>query len=225
MSDADVGGRLAELNERIAAAGARPGSVAVVAVTKGQGLWAVNAALDAGILDVGENYSVELLEKQAAAAESGASPRWHFLGHVQRNKVRALASSVHLWQGLDRLVAGEEIARRAPGARVLIQVNVSDEAAKNGCRYDEAPALATQFEALGLDVRGVMAVGPVDSTEARRAYRRLNTLADQLRLKERSMGMSSDFVTAVEEGSTMVRIGRALFGPRQARTGDTDLRR
>ncbi|HEX8771007.1 MAG TPA: YggS family pyridoxal phosphate-dependent enzyme [Acidimicrobiales bacterium] len=225
MIATDVARRLADVNERIASSGATPGSVTVVAVTKGHGAWAVKAALDAGLADVGENYSAELLEKRAVLGEAGASVRWHFLGHVQRNKVRVLAPSVHLWQGLDRRAAGQEIARRAPGARVLVQVNVSGDEARNGCRFDEAPALATELGALGLDVRGVMAVGPVGAAEARRAYRRLNTLADRLGLVERSMGMSSDFVTAVEEGSTMVRIGEALFGAREARTSDADLRR
>ncbi|MDQ6909844.1 MAG: YggS family pyridoxal phosphate-dependent enzyme [Actinomycetota bacterium] len=225
MTPTDLSGRLAEVNRRIAAAGATPGSVAVVAVTKGHGFWAVKAAIHAGLVDVGENYSAELLEKQAELSEMTDSVRWHFLGHVQRNKVRRLAPSVHLWQGLDRRVAGEEIARRAPGARVLVQVNVSGSRGKNGCGFDEASALVTALGDLGLDVRGVMAVGPVDHSEARRAYRRVNALADRLGLVERSMGMSADLETAVEEGSTMVRIGQALFGAREARTGDADLRR
>jgi pyridoxal phosphate enzyme (YggS family) len=199
--------------------------VTVVAVTKGHGVWAVKAALEAGLVDVGENYSAELAEKRGALAELGASVHWHFLGHVQRNKVRNLAPWVHLWQGIDREVAGEEIARRAPGARVLVQVNVAGEPSRNGCGFDEAPALVTALGNLGLDVRGVMAVGPVGSSEARVAYRRLNALADRLGLIERSMGMSADLEVAVEEGSTMVRIGQALFGAREARTGDADLRR
>lgn len=225
MTPSDLPRRLAEVNRRIATAGATPGSVTVVAVTKGHGFSAVKAAIDAGVVDFGENYSAELLEKRAALSESGDTVRWHFLGHVQRNKVRGLASSVHLWQGLDRRAAGEEIARRAPGARVLVQVNVSDDRGRNGCGFDEAPHLVRALGDLGLDVRGVMAVGPVDHDEARIAYRRVNALAGDLGLVERSMGMSADLETAVEEGSTMVRVGQALFGARAARAGAADLRR
>lgn len=225
-----VARRLELVNERIVGAGGVPGSVTVVAVTKGQGVTAVRAAGAAGLLDLGENYAGELLDKRAAGL---AGTRWHFLGHVQRNKVHGLAPFVHLWQGLDRVAAGEEIARRAPGARVLVQVNVSGRPARNGCSFDDAPVLVARLLELGLDVRGVMAVGvapsPVDrsapAAAARLAYRRLRELADRLGLAERSMGMSADLEIAVAEGSTMVRIGEALFGVRKARTGGTELRR
>ncbi|MDQ6928416.1 MAG: YggS family pyridoxal phosphate-dependent enzyme [Actinomycetota bacterium] len=228
MNPTEVAERLAAVNYRVTRAGAAPESVTVVAVTKGHGRWAVEAALAAGLVDIGENYGGELLEKQtalAATAPVAQAPiaQWHFLGHVQRNKVRSLAQVVHLWQGVDRQAAGEEIARRAPGAGVLVQVNVSGEAHKNGCSFDETPALVAVLSDLGLDVRGLMAVGPVDSDAVRAAYRRLNALADRLGLAERSMGMSGDLETAVEEGSTMVRIGQALFGSREARTGGADL--
>lgn len=221
----DVARRLREVRERIAAAAAgRTRDVTVVAVTKGHDVWAVDAARDAGLRDIGENYAAELLQKHSSASAGKPVLRWHFLGRVQRNKVKALAGAVDLWQGVDRLVAGQEIARRAPAAAVLVQVNVSGEPAKNGCRFEEAPALVAGLGDLGLDVRGLMAVGPATG-DPRRAYGRLNALADRLDLTERSMGMSADLETAVEEGATMVRIGQALFGPRKVRTGDADLRR
>lgn len=210
-----VAARLDEVRERIASAGGSPGDVTIVAVTKGFDPETVKAALDAGLNDLGENYGQELESK---AAEAKGEVRWHFLGRVQRNKVRRLVPLVHLWQSVDRLAAGREIAGRAPGARVLVQVNVSGEADKNGCSFDEAPAVVDALQELGLDVRGLMAVGPAGPPElARPGFRRLNQLAERLGLAERSMGMTDDLEVAVQEGTTMVRVGRALFGARPVR--------
>jgi len=217
-----VAERLADVRRRIATAGGAPDGVRVVAVTKGFGPDAVHAAVAAGVTDLGENYADELVAKSAAAG-GPERWRWHFLGRVQRNKVRRLAGMVHLWQAVDRVAAGREIGVRAPGAAVLVQVNVSGEPRKHGCGFDEAPALVDDLRHLGLDVRGLMAVGPTGPPElARPGYRRLAELASALRLGERSMGMTDDLEVAVEEGSTMVRVGRALFG---ARTGANELRR
>lgn len=211
----DVAERLAVVRERIASAGARPDHVRVVAVTKGQGNDAVEAALAAGLRDLGENYAQELVAKQEAVEAALAGWRWHFLGHVQRNKVRVLAPAVALWQAVDRAAAGREIAKRAPGAAVLVQMDVSGEAQKHGCRADDVPALVEELGALGLDVRGLMAVGPTGPPEdARPGFRRLVATAERLGLPERSIGMSDDLEVAVSEGATMVRVGRALFGPR-----------
>jgi PLP dependent protein len=218
-----VAERLAEVHERIAAAGGVPGGVRVVAVTKGFGADAVEAAVAAGVVDLGENYADELVEKSDATGAGSELRRWHFLGRVQRNKVRRVAAIVHLWQAVDRVAAGREIALRAPGARVLVQVNVSGEPQKHGCHFDDVPAVVGPLRALGLDVEGLMAVGPTGPPElARPGYRRLSALAATLGLPERSMGMTDDLEVAVEEGSTMVRLGRALFG---ARSGVNQLRR
>jgi pyridoxal phosphate enzyme (YggS family) len=211
---ADVAERLAAVRERIAAAGRPPGEVVVVAVTKGFGTDAVAAASAAGIDDVGENYAQELADK---CREMPATDhrRWHFLGCVQRNKVRVIAGAVHLWQGVDRVAAGEEIAKRAPGARVLVQVRIDGREDRNGCDPDDVPALVERLGGMGLDVRGLMAVGPAGPPElARPGFRQVAALADRLGLAERSMGMSEDLDVAVEEGSTMVRVGRGLFGAR-----------
>ncbi|HEX2273297.1 MAG TPA: YggS family pyridoxal phosphate-dependent enzyme [Acidimicrobiales bacterium] len=211
----EISERLGLVRERIAAAGADPTEVTVVAVTKGHGPEAAEAALAAGIVDLGENYAGELLRKHEVAGGRPPAPRWHFLGHVQRRKVRSIAGVVHLWQGVDREAAGAEIARRAPGAAVLVQVNVTGEAAKNGCRPDEAATLVDELRGLDLRVLGLMAMGPAGPPEAARpGFRQLAALADELGLAERSMGMSDDLEVAVQEGATMVRIGRALFGPR-----------
>jgi uncharacterized pyridoxal phosphate-containing UPF0001 family protein len=223
---AGIADRLARVRERIAAAGRRPDEVVVVAVTKGFGVQAVRAAAAVGLDDVGENYAQELADKWSqlppAAGGAGAAGgrRWHLLGRVQRNKVRSIAGAVHLWQGVDRVVAGEEIARRAPGARVLVQVRTGgrgEHAERGGCEPGQVPALVEQLEVLGLDVRGLMAVGPGGPPEmARPGFRQVTALADRLGLVERSMGMTEDLDVAVEEGSTMVRVGRGLFGARPA---------
>jgi pyridoxal phosphate enzyme (YggS family) len=221
MSESDPAARLAAIRARIAAAGRAPEEIVVVAVTKGFGADALDAAASMGLDDVGENYAQELADKWKA--DPNPARRWHFLGRVQRNKVKAIAPAVHLWQGVDRLAAGEEIARRAPGARVLVQVNIDGagpaSAGRNGCHPAEVPGLVDRLGGLGLDVRGLMAVGPKGPPElARAGFREVTALADRLGLAERSMGMTDDLDVAVEEGSTMVRVGRALFGARPVAT-------
>ena len=223
LTDLTVAERLSAVRDRIAAAGADPAAVTVVAVTKGHGPEAVAAALAAGLVDLGENYASELLSKHEAVRTGPSTPRWHFVGHVQRRKVRSIAAVVHLWQGVDRPAAGAEIATRAPGASVLVQLNVTGEATKNGCRPEDAGPLVEDLRGLGLRVAGLMAMGPAGPPDAARpGFRRLVALADDLGLPERSMGMSDDLEVAVQEGATMLRVGRALFGPRSR---GLDLRR
>lgn len=216
------------MRERIADAGGEPDGVRIVAVTKGFGADAVRAALRAGIGDIGENYAQELLAKDEAvraagrgdrSAEPAAEPavRWHFLGAVQRNKVAALAPVVSCWQTVARAAEGEAIARRRPGAVVLVEVDTTAAPGRNGCSPEEVPALVVELRAAHLDVRGLMTVAPVDPEAAHRAFRSVRVLADELGLPERSMGMSDDLELAVAEGSTMVRVGRALFGERPPR--------
>lgn len=197
---------MAAVRARIEAAGGR--DVTLVAVTKAFGPEAIAAAAAAGVEDFGENSVAELLAKHDGGA------RWHFLGRIQRRDVRR-AAGVHLWQSVDRAAAGVEIAHRWPGAAVLVQVNVSGEPQKYGCTFEEAPPLVDELRALDLDVRGVMGIGPAGPPEAARpGFRRLAALARVLGLREVSMGMTDDLEVAVQEGSTMVRVGRALFGPR-----------
>ncbi|MDQ3573630.1 MAG: YggS family pyridoxal phosphate-dependent enzyme [Actinomycetota bacterium] len=215
-----VAERLAEVRDRITRAGGDWRSVTVVAVSKGFGLDAIDAAYDAGLRDFGENYAQELSQKSGAGAASYPTPpRWHFLGPVQRNKVRHLAPVVHTWQGVDRIGEGVEIARHAPGAGVMVQVNVTGAPQRNGCSFEETPMLVEDLRRQELDVRGLMCIGP--RHDPRTAFRRLATQARDLGLTELSMGMSADFEAAVQEGSTMVRVGSALFGSRPRRgTGD-----
>jgi hypothetical protein len=207
----DVTAALAVVRERIATAGRDPAEVRVVAVTKGFGSDAVDAAAAAGLADCGENFAQSLLAKVDAAP---AGTRWHFLGPVQRNKVKALAPHVHLWHGIDRDAAGAEVARRRPGAAVLVQVNLADDPNRPGCTWDETGPLVERLRDLGLDVRGLMGVAAPDADAARQQFRRLARLAGALGLEELSMGMSGDLEVAVEEGATIVRIGTALFGAR-----------
>ena len=206
----EVAARLAAVRARIGRAGGDPDRVRVLAVTKGFGPEAVEAARAAGLTDIGENYSAELQAK----APGPAGTQWHFLGAVQRNKVRALAPLVDVWQGVARFAEGERIARFAPGARVLIQVDYTGLPGRNGCAPEDAPALADALGGLDLRLQGLMTVAPPEPHAADAAFGSLGRLADQLDLPERSMGMSADLEAAVAAGSTMVRVGRALFGDR-----------
>lgn len=204
--------RLAEIRERITNAGGDLNAITLVAVTKDFGPEVVDAALAHGLADLGENRAEQLVTKAEAAIRG---VRWHYLGRVQRNQVRKIAAHVALWQAVDRMAAGEEIAKRAPGAAVLVQVNVSGEPQKHGARADDVSKLVDGLRGLGLDVRGLMAVGPTGPPEdARPGFTSLSALADRLALPVRSMGMTDDLEVAVQEGTTMLRIGRGLFGPR-----------
>jgi len=209
---ATVEARVAEVRARITDAAARAGrdprAVTVVAATKTVDVARVQAVVDAGIVDVGENRAQELLTKTAVV---GA--RWHFLGRLQRNKVRQLAAWVGCWQSVDRAEVGAEVARRAPGARVLVEVNLAQEPQKGGCAPAELAALVDTLRAAALDVGGLMTVPP-HGDDPRRWFAQLRDHAVRLDLHELSMGMTDDFEIAVEEGATMVRVGRALFGAR-----------
>jgi PLP dependent protein len=209
----EVAGRLEEVRARIADAGGDPAAVEVVAVTKGFGPWAVRAALEAGLRSVGENYADELLDKAAAVGDAGVE--WHYLGAVQRRKVRRLAPVVSCWQALSRPEEGLAVATAAPGAAVFVEVDITGLPGRPGIAPAEAPALVGALRELGLSVRGLMGVGPPGPADrARSAFRRLAEMAGELGLSEISAGMSEDLEIAVAEGSTMVRVGRALFGDR-----------
>lgn len=218
MSEIDVDavcGRLEALRGRLDAAGAD--DVAIVAVTKAFGPSAVDAAIEAGLGDIGENYAQECVAKLKQVI-SRPLPKVHFIGGLQRNKVRRLAGVVDVWQSVDRVELGREIAKHAPGADVMVQVDLSGEDTKGGCPASEVPGLVDQLRSMDLAVVGLMGIGPLAEPEvARPGFRRLRSLVDRLGLRECSMGMSADLEVAVDEGSTMVRIGTDLFGPRPPR--------
>ena len=215
-----VAERLHSVRLRIAQAGGDPSAVRVVAVTKGFGPEAVIAARDAGLHDIGENYANELVAKVAALEGEQSAPsllRWHFLGAIQRNKVARLAPVIGLWQSVSRAEEGARIARFAPGAMVLVEVDMTGLPGRNGCPPDDVRFLVARLRDAGLDVRGLMTVAPPGPDEAGRAFASVGSLADELGLEERSMGMTDDLEAAVRAGTTMVRIGRALFGERPAK--------
>lgn len=210
--------RLAVVRSRIAEVTDRP--VRVVAVTKTHGWDVVDLAMRAGVEDVAENYAQELVAKarDLTTHVPGAEPSWHFIGRLQSNKVRSIAGLVRCWESIDRSSVADEVARRAPGARVMVQLDLAGIAGRGGCPPGDAPALVDRCRASGLDVVGLMGVGPPgDPEHSRPAFRQLVALADELGLPERSIGMSGDFLVAAEEGATSVRLGTALFGPRPAR--------
>ena len=209
---------LGQVRERIVAAGGDPERITVVAVTKGFGVEAVEAAREAGATHVGENYAQELLAKAEALAP-GPAP----LLALHRRAPDATRSA--RWR-TSWTCGSPSIARRSgprwpsgpPGARVLVQVNISGEATKSGCPPENTATLVAALRDLGLDVRGLMGVAaPGDDGRARAQFRRLAEQAAALELAELSMGMSADLEAAVAEGATIVRVGTALFGPRPPR--------
>lgn len=213
---AGLGARLADVRRRVAGSGGDPAAIRIVAVTKGFGVEAVGAALDNGLGDVGENYAQELVAKAAAVREG---PRWHFLGPVQRNKVSRLAPLVSAWHGIDRPGAADAVAAAAPGAEVMVQVNVTGDPGRPGCGRADVEDLVGHVRGLPVRLTGLMAVGPLPVGEAsRECFRWLAGKARELGLRELSMGMSDDFEMAVAEGATTLRLGRVLFGARPERT-------
>ncbi|WP_436795658.1 YggS family pyridoxal phosphate-dependent enzyme [Actinospongicola halichondriae] len=200
------------VRRQIADAGGDPDRVSILAVTKGFGPDASAAALAAGLVQLGENYAQELAEK---APHVVGAPEWHFIGRLQSNKVKLIADLVARWDSVDRSSLVAEIAKRSPGARILIQVNASGEPQKGGCAVPDVADLVALATEAGLAVEGLMTVGVDDDDRATaQAFERVAGLADDLGLTEVSMGMSADLSAAIRAGSTQVRVGRALFGPR-----------
>lgn len=232
----DIAARLNEVREQIAAAAARAGrptgSVRLVAVSKKMPAEDVAAALAAGQLDFGENYAQELRDKRAAfeaGATTGRQPRWHYIGPLQRNKVKFLAGQVALIQSVADTDLLDEIDRRAEAAGAdqdcLVQVNVADEAQKSGAPAATVPALLDAFaRARRASCKGLMLIPPFDADpgQTRRYFAALRELRDReatiarprVELRELSMGMSGDFIEAIAEGATLVRVGTAIFGSR-----------
>lgn len=220
MNDVDeVRACMASVRDRISAVGGGEG-VAVLAVTKAFGPEVVNVAAAAGCTAVGENYAQELTAKRDALA---AHPELavHFIGQLQTNKVRHLVGLVTMYETVDRERLAREIAKRDPGAAVMIQVDTSaltgDEPdGKGGCPLVELDPLADVVRDLGLDLRGLMTVGPTEGgpAAARPGFDAVRSAVDRLDLVACSMGMSGDLEVAVECGSTEVRVGTALFGSR-----------
>lgn len=204
--------RVTAIRERLASSGR---DIELVAVTKAFPVDAVRAAVAAGCSMVGENYAQEVAAKFSGPdAPDGASV--HYIGRLQSNKVRLLVPYVAVWESVDRPSLLTELARRAPGATVLIQVNATGEEGKGGCHPDAAAALVDKARTLDLDVDGMMTVGPTsgEPVATSAAFGQVRRLVDSLGLKTCSMGMSGDIDLAIEHGTTRVRVGSAIFGSR-----------
>lgn len=223
----DVAANVARVQERIAAAarrcGRRPEEITLVAVTKGVDLPQIEAAVATGVTDLGESRVQEAVPKAAALRHQ---VRWHMVGHLQRNKVAQAVSVFSIVHSVDSERLAEELNRRArPSLDVLIQVNVVGEPHKHGLPPDAVgPVLRETAGLPALRIIGLMTIAPQvdDPEQVRPVFRRLRQLRDELNssgaagleLHELSMGMTDDFEVAVEEGATIVRIGRAIFGER-----------
>lgn len=224
--------RLEAVRQRIADAAARagrdPAEVAVVAVSKLHPPPAIDAAFEAGVRDVGENYAQELADKLERCAHAGEL-RWHFIGRLQRNKAKQAVGAATLIHAVDSERLAVEIDKRAAAAgvvqRVLLAVNLAGEASKTGVDPGQVEALVAACAALpAIECAGLMTMPPLaDDPEAVRGFfRALRELRDRLRAggaalgPELSMGTTGDYQVAVEEGATLVRIGTAIFGPRPA---------
>jgi pyridoxal phosphate enzyme (YggS family) len=205
----------ARIDEVVAAAGRPPGSVTVLAVTKVQSRDAVLTAIASGVTDIGENYLQEARDKYVDLP----AVRTHFIGHVQTNKAKAIASLFDIVQSVDRLDAGLALAKaaRALGKplRVLVQVNISPQD-RFGVAPDEAPALAERLRGEGLTVDGVMAIGPLDG-DVGDAFALARETFERVGGTTLSLGMSGDWEAAIQAGSTMIRIGTGIFGARPKR--------
>ncbi len=222
MSDAgSIRDNVAAVRTRIAAACARsgrdPAGVTLVAVTKVFPADYVTHAIAAGVTDIGENRVQEAREKKPLV---DGSARWHLIGHLQSNKAKDAVKLFDVIQTVDSVELAEKIARAAEAAgkrqEVLLQVNIGNEEQKSGANVGDAAALVKALRGIdALDLRGLMAIPPAGSVEeTRRYFRDLRLLRDDLGVVELSMGMTDDFEAAVEEGATIVRVGRAIFGSR-----------
>jgi hypothetical protein len=190
-------------------------SVRIVAVAKGFPWSDVRAAMASGVSMIGENYAQEILAKYGPVPV-GERPVLHFIGRLQSNKIQQLAPFVTTWQTVDRDRLIHELARRAPGSEIMIQVNMTGEADKGGCDPVDLETIVARARERDLVVVGMMVVGPTsgDRDLTRRVFTEAARRRADLGLVELSMGMSSDIDLAVEAGSSMVRVGSMVFGSR-----------
>ena len=208
-------------------AGRDPGEVSLVCVSKTFSAENIIEAIDAGASDFGEKYDQELVEKRNSLLSRNI--RWHFIGHLQSNKVKYIAECIHMIHSVDSVELAKEIQKRAERSGrtidILVEVNTSEEATKFGVRPADAAALIDNISAFpNLSLKGLMTIGPFTENmeESRASFRSLKQIFDRANnssaLKQPmtilSMGMTHDYQTAIEEGSTMIRIGTAIFGKR-----------
>jgi pyridoxal phosphate enzyme (YggS family) len=223
----EIAHRLGEVRERIARAAKRsarsPDAIRLMLASKTQPPDAVRAAYHAGARDFGENYVQEAVSKRAELREL-SDARWHLIGHLQTNKAALAVKNFDVIQTLDSARLAEAIARAhpSPPMRTLVEVNLGGEASKSGVAPDQVEALIESARAM-VHIIGLMTIPPPSKglDGARKYFAQLRTLRDRLAassglaLSELSMGMTEDFEVAIEEGATMVRVGRAVFGERR----------
>ena len=203
--------RLGKINEIIAAKAQN--QVNLIAVTKGFTHEEVNVATELGIKNFGENYAQELLAKNPLV---DAEISWHYIGQLQSNKIRKVSHLVDVWHSVTSLKLAREIHNRNDQAKILLQVSVLGPSNSKGFEVEELPDLIFQLRDENIDVSGLMTMGvPGDMVATRFVFERLRKLADTFELSECSMGMSDDFEIALESGSSMIRIGSAIFGNRR----------
>ncbi len=221
----EIAAGLERTRETLAAAGRDPSDVTIVGVTKGHGIDAIEAALEAGLVDLGENYAEDLVAKAELAEARGWNVRWHWLGRIQTNKLARLVPHVALWQSVDSASHAVALAKREPDTKVLIQVNLTGAPGRTGTAPGDVGTVVGAAREAGLLVCGLMGVGPAPDVElsasaqeqaSAAAFRELVRAADLLQLPVRSIGMSADLFAAALAGTTMVRLGEALFGARSA---------
>ncbi len=223
----NIAENLASVRQRIDAAcqraGRSTGDVTLVGVSKGASARAVAEACAAGLTDVGENRVQEAVVKIEAVSTLSHQPRWHLIGHLQTNKAKTATRLFDILHSVDSLRLAQALSRRASKILpVLLEVNVAQDAAKFGFAPEEVTSALAAIAALpNLDVRGLMTIAPLtdDPETSRPVFRRLRELRDALNLADLSMGMTGDFEVAIEEGATMIRVGRAIFGPRREMKG------
>jgi pyridoxal phosphate enzyme (YggS family) len=212
-----------QMQEAVRAAGRQPDDVTLVAVSKFHPVDKLVEAHGLGVRDFGENIVQELVEKASAMAERGLDVRWHFIGRLQRNKVNLLLRHpIHRMHTIDRSELADAVAQRAPesGLDVLLQVNIGREPQKGGVLPEATEALAHHVLTLGrLRLRGLMAIPP-DNLDPKPFFDEMRALSAKVRAfapgaTELSLGMTHDFPAAIAAGSTLVRVGTAIFGPRE----------
>jgi hypothetical protein len=224
-----VASNLAAIKEQIASAcrkaGRRVDEVKLIAVSKTKSAAAIREAWDAGQRVFGESYVQEFLDKQQDPLLSTLPISWHFIGHLQSNKVRQVAGKVTMIHGIDKVSTAEELSKRAVQNDLqidyLLEVNVSRESSKHGLDPSSLLQVAEEcFQLPALRLRGLMTIAAPYPDQARKEFAELREMLEKLRtiapdpalLTELSMGMSQDFEEAILEGATLIRIGTAIFG-------------
>jgi len=216
------------IHQRIATASRRvhrnPEEITIIAVTKTFGIEEIKEVVQAGIYDIGENYVQELRQKLEEVPDKKI--KWHFIGHLQSNKIKYIVHWIHMIHAVDSLTLGEQLSKWSIKVNraldILVEVNTTGEESKFGVSPDNTAKLVKDLSKLpNIHLKGLMTMGPFlpDPEDSRPAFRTLRQLkesleADGLMLPVLSMGMTNDFEVAIEEGATMVRLGTAIFGSR-----------